>query len=409
MQVNVKEKFKQTEIGQIPDDWEVLKVVDFAEVVGGSTPSTRLEDNFDGEIPWITPNDLSTFQERYINNGERNITEKGFINSGTKKLPKGTILLSSRAPVGYLAIANKEVTTNQGFKSLVPKENVDSLFVYYLLKNNISKLKDYATGSTFQELSGSALKGIEFILPPLDEQQKIAEVLGALDDKIELNRKMNKTLESLAQAIFNNLYIYNKEKTNWKEKPLEDFFDFLEGPGIRNWQYSDKGTHFINIRLINNGDIDIKSANFINQEDVDKKYQHFLLMDKDLVISTSGTLGRNAIVRQSHLPLLLNTSVIRFRPVDKVSYPFMYQYLNSELFLSEQSAMASGSAQVNFGPIHLKQMKLMIPDPTTLNRLNLVLGPIYNKIINNMDQIETLSQIRDSLLPRLISGKLRVR
>src|SRR4030042_4215484 len=185
-----KVKFKESEIGMIPEDWEVLSIADVSEVIGGGTPSTKISEYWDGDIAWITPRDLSNFKYRYIQKGERNITKKGLDNSSAKLLPKNTVLLTTRAPVGYLAIANNEVTTNQGFRSLIPNRNTNSEFLFYLLKNNVEVLKANSTGTTFGELSGSALKSFNFSFPKIKEQSVIAEILSSLDDKIELNQQM---------------------------------------------------------------------------------------------------------------------------------------------------------------------------------------------------------------------------
>lgn len=154
----------------LPSGWHQAKIKNIAEVVGGGTPSTKDPENFGGDVPWITPKDLSHYNCRYIRKGERNITAKGLSSSSAKFLPSGSVLLTSRAPVGYLAIARNPVTTNQGFRSLILKKGYVPEFVYYLLKLNRERLESYASGSTFKELSGSALKELEFKFPPEEEQ-----------------------------------------------------------------------------------------------------------------------------------------------------------------------------------------------------------------------------------------------
>ena len=426
-------KFKETKIGEIPEEWEVKPIGEVVEIVGGGTPSTANPKYWNEDIPWITPKDLSTLKFRYIKRGMRNITKKGIENSSAKLLPRGTVLLTTRAPVGYLAIAENEVTTNQGFRSLIPNDKTTSEFLFYLLKRNVEILKSNAGGTTFGELSGSRLKELKFPFPPLPEQRAIAKILSDLDAKIELNQQINKILEEIGRAVFKHWFVdfefqneegesykssggemvYNEElekeiPKGWRAGKLSDYFDFLEGPGIRNWQYANEGMRFINIRLIQGGDIDISSANFINQKDVDEKYQHFLLKEKDYILSTSGTLGRGAIVRKDHLPLLLNTSVIRFQPLDGKGYPFMYEYLKSDIFLNEQKILASGSVQNNFGPTHLKRMKLLLPPSEILNIFNDNMDKLYEKFTKNLEENNTLKSIRDSLLPKLVSGKIRV-
>jgi len=165
-------------------------------VVGGATPSTKKIENYEnGTISWITPKDLSTFSGRYIHRGERNITEIGLKSCSTQLLPRNTVLFSSRAPIGYVAIAANDLCTNQGFKSVIPNENVEPLFLYYLLKYNKDKIESMGSGTTFKEVSGSTMKNIEVSIP-IDKklQEKIASVLCSIDDKIELNERVNNNL-----------------------------------------------------------------------------------------------------------------------------------------------------------------------------------------------------------------------
>jgi len=197
----------------------------------------------------------------------------------------------------------------------------------------------------------------------------------------------------------------------WRVKALSDVFDFKEGPGIRNWQYtnSDEGTRFINIRCIQNGDLSIETANRITNEEANGKYAHFHLRAWDVVVSTSGTLGRSAIVRQEHLPLMLNTSVIRFQPVQgKTEFCFVYEYLNAPEFLYKLESMASGSVQKNFGPMHLKQIKLLCPSLALISHFESLCRPLFERIVANRSRIDVLATLRDTLLPRLISGQLRL-
>ena len=171
--------------------WKLYKVSDFAEVVGGGTPSTKDQTNFGEAIPWITPKDLSTHQSRYIARGERSLSTRGLAGSSAKRLPAGTVLVSSRAPIGLTAIAQNEVSTNQGCRSLILNADIaDSEFVYYLMTASTDYLHQHANGTTFMELSGGVFKSLEFMLPRLDEQRRIAEVLGALDDAVEVSRSL---------------------------------------------------------------------------------------------------------------------------------------------------------------------------------------------------------------------------
>jgi type I restriction enzyme S subunit len=315
---------------------------------------------------------------------------------------------------------------NQHIFKVIPKiEN--KLFFFYLLKYLKPNFVQIAINKQTTGL-GHVTKGdlARFIvkLPTDKEQCAIASVLSSLDGKIELLRHQNKTLEFTAQTIFKEWFVkFNLPGTTgkmvdselgeipegWRVGHLTEVFDFMEGPGIRNWQYTASGRRFINIRLIQDGDININASNFISEEEAETTYKHFHLQEKDMVVSTSGTLGRCAIVRKEHLPLMLNTSVIRFRPIDRISYGFMYQYLNSNIFKNELESLASGSVQLNFGPVHLKQIEMLIPSKDVLQKFAEAVNPLYQKICFNLSQVQTLATLRDTLLPKMMKGEVRVK
>ena len=177
-------------------NWKTCTIGELGTVIGGATPSTKKTENYDGgTISWITPKDLAGFSGRFISSGERNITEQGLKSCSTQLMPAHTVLFSSRAPIGYVAIAAQEVCTNQGFKSVVPNESTDYMFLYYLLKYNRDKIENLGGGTTFKEVSGSTMRGIEVTVPEtIEEERRIASVLSALDDKIENNTEVNKNL-----------------------------------------------------------------------------------------------------------------------------------------------------------------------------------------------------------------------
>lgn len=177
------------------DKWITKKISDIGKVVGGATPSTKDDNNYGGDISWITPKDLASYQDRFIFQGERNITKKGFDSCSTIMLPKGSVLFSSRAPIGYVAIAAKDMCTNQGFKSVIPNRTIDSLFLYYLLKFNAPSIATQGSGTTFPEISAKTMSAIEVSIPEsIEMQKKIASILDSLDSKIECNRRINDNL-----------------------------------------------------------------------------------------------------------------------------------------------------------------------------------------------------------------------
>lgn len=169
-------------------EWIECTLNDLGEIVGGATPSTQREDYYGGDIPWITPKDLSSLQGRYISRGERNITKKGLASCSAQLMPPKTVLFTSRAPIGYVAIAEQIVCTNQGFKSIVPNAKVNPLFLYYLLVYNKEAIEAMGSGTTFKEVSGKAMRTVKVRIPSdMQSQIKIASLLDSIDSKIEAN------------------------------------------------------------------------------------------------------------------------------------------------------------------------------------------------------------------------------
>ena len=213
-------------------EWVECKISDIGTVVGGATPSTKKTENYEGgNIAWITPKDLSTFSGRYIQHGERNITETGLKSCSTQLLPKNTVLFSSRAPIGYVAIAANDVCTNQGFKSVIPNENTNPLFLYYLLKYNKDKIEGMGSGTTFKEVSGNTMKNI-VVSVPIDKkvQERISSMLGSIDDKIEENERINNNLPPHPC----NAWIAAKQR---RQTPKTDEYLYTDG------KVSDRGSN----------------------------------------------------------------------------------------------------------------------------------------------------------------------
>ena len=177
------------------------RLQDIAEVVGGGTPSTLNEENYDGEIVWITPKDLSNQNGKFIEQGERSISKEGFNACSAQMIPAYNILMSSRAPIGLLAINKVECCTNQGFKSLILNKSIcDVDYIYYYLKNHLQEIETLGTGTTFKEVSKGALLHLGISIPSLQEQQMKAKVLSCIDAKIALNRAINHNLPTLVHS-----------------------------------------------------------------------------------------------------------------------------------------------------------------------------------------------------------------
>jgi len=202
-------EYKDTEIGRIPKTWQVKSVEDLFDVKTGTTPSTRREEYWkNGTINWITPTDLSRLHGKiYVEKGERKITEKALKETSLAQMPKGSIIISTRAPVGYVAVLQEPATFNQGCKGLKPKsanETCPEFYCYYLL-NNKRKLESLSSGSTFKELSKERLEAFNVPLASFSEQKEIASILTTICEKLQLEHKEKSKLERVKRGLMDLL------------------------------------------------------------------------------------------------------------------------------------------------------------------------------------------------------------
>lgn len=192
------------------DKYGFKQLGDVAEIVNGGTPDTKVNEFWNGHHLWITPKDMGQLTSIYVDNTERKITEKGLKNSSAKILPENSVILSSRAPIGHLAINTKPISTNQGCKGIIPSKNLDSLFLYYFLQSSVQLLNDLGSGTTFKELSGSKLAKVEIPFPPIEEQRKLVVKFSELENaSIELTEKYNDkrmNIENLKMGILKSAF-----------------------------------------------------------------------------------------------------------------------------------------------------------------------------------------------------------
>ena len=192
--------------GVMPEEWREGTISDLGDVIGGSTPSRAKPEYYtEHGIAWITPKDLSVNKSKFIAHGADDITELGLRNSSARLMPRGTVLFSSRAPIGYIAIASGEVCTNQGFKSVVPKKRVGTAFIYYFLIENLQTIENMASGSTFKEVSGGTMRGIPAIIPDDGTLRRFQEECAPIFEKQELMEAESRRLATLRDALLPKL------------------------------------------------------------------------------------------------------------------------------------------------------------------------------------------------------------
>lgn len=413
-------------------EWKEFKIEDFCEVIGGGTPSTKEDSYYGGDISWITPRDLTNHKNRFISRGERNITELGLKNSSARILPKNSILLTSRAPIGYLVIAEKEVCTNQGFKSLIvnPKK-ADYNFVYYLIKSNVERIKALGTGTTFAEISGSVVKNLKFSIPDLPTQTAIAEILSSLDDKIELNNKINQELETLAQTLFKQWFIdfefpnengepykssggemveseLGEIPKGWEVKTLKDISNINIGrtPPRQEHQWFSKDTEdikWVSIRDMGNSGVYINNTSEFLTEEAISKFNIPIIEKNTLIMSFKLTVGRVSITTER---MLSNEAIAHLNLTTSEMYPeFLYLYLKQFNFDSLGSTSSIATA-VNSKSI--KSIPFICPESDVLSKFKDVIVSLFGRINDLTFENKNLVDLRDTLLPKLISGELEI-
>ena len=372
-------------------EWKEVTLGEIGTIVGGATPSTKNTSFYDGNIPWLTPKDLSVNGNKYIFRGERNITEAGFKSCSCKMLPKGSVLFSSRAPIGYVAIAANDMCTNQGFKSVIPNEETDSEFLYYLLKYNKDNIASQGSGTTFAEVSGKTMKDIEVVVPKeKEDQRRIASILSSLDRKIELNNKINADLEEMAQAIFKNWFVdfepFKDSKfvdselgmipEGWKVGTLGDFCKCLLGgtPSRSKEEYWNGDVNWINSGEINKFRI-LEASEKITELGLSKSATKLLPKKTTVLAITGATLGQVSLLE---IDTCANQSVIGVLENAEVPYEYIYPFIKDriEMLIQHQT----GGAQQHINKDNVESLIFLLPTINVLEDYISLVSPMYKRI-----------------------------
>jgi type I restriction enzyme S subunit len=422
-------------------------ISDIADVQGGGTPSTKDPSNFGGDIPWLTPKDLAGSHNRYIARGELNLSQKGLRESSAKLLPTNSVLVSSRAPIGYVAIAKNPIATNQGFRNLVLKPGFDPEYVYYWLTAHVSDLERLANGSTFMELSGSSLKQIAISTPSFPEQRAIAHILGTLDDKIELNRRMNETLEAMARALFKSWFIdfdpvhakaedrdpglpagvaalfpdsfqdsdLGEVPEGWAVRSLGELIKTVKGCSYKSDDLVDSDTALVTLKSFARGGgyrLDgLKSfAGSYRPEQVATPGE--LVIACTDVTQAAGVIGRTAVVRGTRayrvLVASLDTLIVRPNSQD-MTRSFLYFLGRTDDFVAHTYSHTTGTTVLHLAKEAVPSFAFALPPARLVREFDLLANPVLNRIQAADEQSETIAALRDTLLPKLLSGGLRVK
>lgn len=385
------------------------KLCEIGEIIAGGTPSTKINEYWNGKISWITPKDLSNYKERFISKGERSITEEGLNNSSAVLMPKNSILFTSRAPIGYVAIAEKELCTNQGFKSFVCNEQKCYYkYMYYWFLNNVETIKSKANGSTFQEISGSVMKNIEIELPDMKTQINIGNILDTIDKKIELNNQINDNLYELGKIIYEELFS-KLNVDNSREYRLDEILEVLKDGTHNPPARIESGVPLITGQTLQNGFINYEKMTYISKEDYRNIHSKYQPQVDDLIITKIGTVGKVAILRECDIPITVhcNSAILRFKK-EYMSQHYGFWMLMSKDFTTEFTKRISRTVQDFVSLGKMSEIPVKVPNFEFRKQYDEIFETLILKISHLNFQNNTLIQLRDTLLPKLMNGEINL-
>lgn len=399
-------KFKQTEIGLIPEDWEVKELGEIGNVLIGLTYS---------------PNDVAEYgtlvlRSSNIKNNSLIFENNVFVDkelSDRVIVKENDILIcvrnGSRNLIGKCALINKK-TEGSAFGAFMSiYRSSQNKFIFHAFQsNNIQKQIDENLGATINQITNKSLNSFQIPLPPLSEQEKIAEALSDCDAWIESIEQLIAKKRQLKQGAMQKLL---SPKEDWEVRKLGEVAWFQEGPGLRNWQFTKSGMKVINVTNLENGYLNLsRTDRHISINEFQLMYKHFEIDENDIVVASSGnSYGKVAVVRKQDLPLLMNTSVIRFKPLDSIEYKYLLIFLKSSMFKNQIDLLITGGAQPNFGPAHLNKIEIYLPkSKQTQTEIATILSDMDAEIETLEQKLQKAKDIKLGMMQDLLTGKVRL-
>jgi type I restriction enzyme S subunit len=428
--------FKQTAVGKIPIDWDVVSVKDVcSDIFSGGTPSTQRAEYWNGGINWLSSGETG---QTFIRGTEKKISQIGVENSSTRIAKVNDIVVAS-AGQGYTrgqaAFCLIDTFVNQSVVVLrSKKEEMIPLFLFYNILSRYDELRQISDAfSSRGSLTTKLLASLSIQKPSIREQEKIGRILSQIDFKIELNQEMNCTLETVGQALFKRWFV-DFEFPNQEVKPYKssggEMIESELGYIPKDWIISSfgkvlsllkDGTHTppkqrapSGIRFIAGAsdvehfEIDFTNCTFITESDYKSIHKYWELAEKDVLLTIVGTVGNVAIVKETDLPFSLQRSLAILRAGEKISYVYLYFLLNSQNFKRFLLSRINQTAQPGIYLGTLSSFELVLPPKELIEKFTHLIEPLVIKMMNNNENSHTLSNIRDKLLPKLMSGKIRV-
>lgn len=375
------------------------------ELFGGGTPKTTKSEYWNGGIPWLSVVDFNT-GKKYVYKTEKTITEKGLEESSTQILPSGSIIISARGTVGALAVLKKSMAFNQscyGICGIDGRSYTD--YIYYALKYNLSEFLQQAHGGVFSTITKDTFKNIEIYLPSFTVQRAIAAVLSNLDDKIDLLQRQNATLEAMSEALFKQWFVV-EAKEEWEEKKLSDIIRLVGGgtpkTSVKNYW---EGT----IPWVSGADIAshhkkfiFSSEKFISEAGLNNSAAR-LIPQYATLITARGTVGKFCLAGK---PMAFSQTNYGILPKNNQNFFFIYLLIG--YVVNTLKAAAYGSVFDTITSRLFDELSIALPGENIINEFDLKVKIFFEKIFTNQIQIQTLEKLRDTLLPKLMSGEVRV-
>ena len=414
------------------DEWSNQRLADVVELIGGGTPKRNHSDYWGGDIPWLSVRDFNN-DNRYVYSTEETITEEGVKNSSTKILSPGQIIISARGTVGALAQLVRPMAFNQSCYGINAKDGTFNDYLFYLLKHTVANLQRITHGAVFDTITRETFQHVEIALPSLPEQRAIAHILGSLDDKIELNRQMAQTLESIARAIFKSWFVdFDPVKAKMEGKQPEGMSEevsalfpdkFVESKlgmipeGWASGKFSDISENIrINIRkdAINPNDCYIglehipRKSLFLNNwgigADVTSNKHRFLRYD--LLFGKLRPYFHKIIIAPFNG--ICSTDILVIRSLEPHWYSLMTLGLSQESVVDNVTNQSEGTRMPRTNWNQVGSQPIVIPSKKVAIAFDALILPMLQRVVEMAHENRHLSELRDTQLPRLISGKIRV-
>ena len=379
---------------KIMAEWLKTSLIDIVELIGGGTPKTSKAEYWGGNINWLSVKDFNN-ENRYVYSTEKTITEEGLNNSSTKLLRKDDIIISARGTVGELAMIPFPMAFNQSCYGIRAKDGINSTFLYYLIKHSVRKLKAMTHGSVFDTITRDTFANIEVAIPDIETQQRVAKMLADIDDKVENNQRINNNLEQQAQAIFKSWFIdfepfSNRKPNDWSISTLGNV-SIMGAGGDKPQNVSPIKTDLYEYPIYSNGLSDEGLYGFTDKPKIS---------EESVTVSARGTIG---FVCLRHIPYVPIVRLVTLIPkTEIVSAKYLY------LWLKQLHITGTGTTQQQLTVPDFQKTEILVPSQKIVTLFTATVEPIFEKIWANQNENEKLSSLRDTLLPKLMSGELDV-